>query len=30
VLCVDNFYTGARRNLTHLLDNTAFELIRMT
>jgi len=28
VLCVDNFYTGARRNVSHLLDNTNFELLR--
>jgi UDP-glucuronate decarboxylase len=28
VLCVDNFYTGARRNLAHLLDHASFELIR--
>jgi UDP-glucuronate decarboxylase len=28
VLCVDNFFTGAKRNIAHLLDNPAFELIR--
>jgi UDP-glucuronate decarboxylase len=28
VLCVDNFYTGSRRNIAHLLDNPAFELLR--
>jgi UDP-glucuronate decarboxylase len=28
VLCVDNFYTGRRRNVRHLLDNTAFEMMR--
>src|SRR6201994_2206463 len=28
VLCVDNFYTGARRNVAHLLDNANFELLR--
>jgi len=28
VLCVDNFFTGARRNIEHLLDNRAFELMR--
>jgi UDP-glucuronate decarboxylase len=28
VLCVDNFYTGARRNIAHLLGNAAFELLR--
>ena len=28
VLCVDNFYTGSRRNVAHLLGNPAFELMR--
>jgi UDP-glucuronate decarboxylase len=28
VLCVDNFYTGSRVNVRHLLDNPRFELIR--
>ena len=28
VLCVDNFYTGTRRNLAHLLDERNFELMR--
>ena len=28
VLCVDNFYTGMRRNVTHLLGNPRFELLR--
>ncbi len=28
VLCVDNFYTGSRRNVHHLLDNKNFELLR--
>jgi UDP-glucuronate decarboxylase len=28
VLCVDNFFTGTRRNIEHLLDNKRFELIR--
>ncbi len=28
VLCVDNFYTGARKNVHHLLANPAFELMR--
>ena len=28
VLCVDNFFTGARRNVSHLLDDHAFELLR--
>jgi UDP-glucuronate decarboxylase len=28
VLGVDNFFTGARRNIAHLLDNPHFELMR--
>ena len=28
VLCVDNFFTGARRNIEHLLSNPRFELLR--
>jgi UDP-glucuronate decarboxylase len=28
VLCVDNLYTGTRRNIRHLLDNPAFEFMR--
>ena len=28
VLCVDNFYTGNRRNIAHLLGNPSFELMR--
>jgi len=28
VLCVDNYYTGTRRNITHLLDHPRFELLR--
>jgi UDP-glucuronate decarboxylase len=28
VLCVDNFYTGARRNIRHLLSHPNFELMR--
>ncbi len=28
VLCVDNFYTGTKRNIAHLLQNPSFELIR--
>ena len=28
VICLDNFYTGAKRNILHLLDNHKFELIR--
>lgn len=28
VLCVDNFYTGTRSNVAHLLDRERFELMR--
>ncbi|MHC4956216.1 MAG: UDP-glucuronic acid decarboxylase family protein [Planctomycetota bacterium] len=28
VLCVENFFTGSRANVEHLLDNPRFELIR--
>lgn len=28
VLCVDNFYTGSKDNIKHLLNNPQFELIR--
>ncbi len=28
VLCVDNFYTGTRRNVAHLMDAQNFELMR--
>jgi UDP-glucuronate decarboxylase len=28
VLCVDNFYTGTKRNIAHLMDNPYFEVIR--
>lgn len=28
VICLDNFFTGTRRNVEHLLDNKRFELIR--
>ena len=28
VLCVDNFFSSTRRNITHLLDNPNFELMR--
>lgn len=28
VLCVDNFYTGTKRNIAHLLDHPYFELLR--
>jgi UDP-glucuronate decarboxylase len=28
VTCLDNFFTGARKNIIHLLDNPYFELVR--
>ena len=28
VICVDNFFTGSKMNIVHLLDNPYFELIR--
>src|SRR5271166_1858391 len=28
VLCVDNFFTGAKRNIEHLIEHPRFELIR--
>jgi UDP-glucuronate decarboxylase len=28
VLCVDNFFTGGKRNILHLLNNPRFELMR--
>ena len=28
VLCVDNFFTGSRRNIRHLLGHPAFEVLR--
>lgn len=28
VICVDNFFTGSKKNVAHLLDNNRFELIR--
>lgn len=28
VICVDNFYTGTKRNIVHLLKNPYFEVIR--
>jgi UDP-glucuronate decarboxylase len=28
VICADNFFTGQRRNLSHLLDNGNFEVLR--
>lgn len=28
VICVDNFFTGTRKNIEHQLDNRSFELLR--
>ena len=28
VICLDNFFTGSRDNILHLIDNINFELIR--
>ncbi|HTP66672.1 MAG TPA: UDP-glucuronic acid decarboxylase family protein [Geobacteraceae bacterium] len=28
VLCLDNFFTGSKRNIVHLMDSPRFELIR--
>lgn len=28
VLCVDNYFTGSKKNITHLLPNPRFEIIR--
>ncbi len=28
VICVDNFFTGSKENVVHLLDNPYFELVR--
>jgi UDP-glucuronate decarboxylase len=28
VICVDNFYTGSKRNVAHLLSNPYFEIVR--
>ena len=28
VLCVDNFYTGRRTNIAHLITNPLFEILR--
>jgi len=28
LICIDNFFTGSRHNIAHLLDNPHFELIR--
>jgi UDP-glucuronate decarboxylase len=28
IVCVDNFFTGSRRNIEHLMENRRFELLR--
>lgn len=28
VLCVDNYFTGSKRNVLHLMDNNSFEILR--
>ena len=28
VICIDNFYTGNKRNILHLMNNPYFEVIR--
>jgi len=28
VICVDNFFTGSKQNIAHLLDNPYFEIVR--
>lgn len=28
IICLDNYFTGQKRNIFHLLDNTRFEVIR--
>jgi len=28
VICVDNFFTGRKNNVSHLLDNRSFEIVR--
>ncbi len=28
VICVDNFFTGSKKNIVHLLDNPYFEMVR--
>lgn len=28
VICLDNFFTGRRQHVAHLLDNNRFEIIR--
>jgi len=28
VICLDNYFTGSKKNIEHLMDNTYFELVR--
>ena len=28
VICLDNFFTGRKQNIAHLLDDKSFELVR--
>ena len=28
VVCLDNFYTGIKQNINHLLNNSSFELLK--
>ena len=28
VICLDNFFTGSKNNIAHLVDNSCFELMR--
>ena len=28
VICLDNYFTGSKRNIIHLMDNPYFEVIR--
>ena len=28
VICLDNFFTGSKKNIAHLMSNSNFELIR--
>src|SRR5512145_3132141 len=28
VICLDNFFTGSKENITHLLDDPRFEVVR--
>ncbi len=28
VICMDNYFTGSKQNIQHLMDNTSFELMR--